>query len=82
MIERLSLVLCLLVSAAAAAAERPNVVLILADDLGYNDISLHGNTRVRTPNIDAIGKAGVWFTRGHTTAPVCAPSRAGLMTGS
>ena len=65
----------------AIAADRPNVVLILADDLGYNDISLHGNTRVRTPNIDAIGREGVWFTRGHTTAPVCAPSRAGLMTG-
>ena len=51
-----------------AQSDRPNVVLILADDLGYNDISLHGNTRVRTPNIDAIGKEGVWFTRGHTTA--------------
>lgn len=72
----------LLISVACIAqSDRPNVVLILADDLGYNDISLHGNTRVRTPNIDAIGKEGVWFTRGHTTAPVCAPSRAGLMTG-
>ena len=40
----------------AIAADRPNVVLILADDLGYHDISLHGNTRVRTPNIDAIGR--------------------------
>lgn len=69
------------VCSTALAQQRPNVVLILADDLGYNDISLHGNTQVRTPNIDSIGKQGVWFTRGHTTAPVCSPSRAGLMTG-
>ena len=85
--HRYRTVLCVLTLAGAAAPltaiaqERPNVVLILADDLGYNDISLHGNTRVRTPKIDTIGRAGVWFTRGHTTAPVCAPSRAGLMTG-
>ena len=66
----------------ARAADRPpNIVLLLADDLGYNDISLHGNTLVRTPNIDSIGKGGVQFTRGHTTAPVCSPSRAGLLTG-
>ena len=74
--------LVLVAAFCGAQSERPpNVVLILADDLGYNDISLHDNTRVRTPNIDAIGKQGVWFTRGHTTAPVCAPSRAGLLTG-
>ena len=73
--------LCIPASAVRAADAPPNIVLILADDLGYNDISLHGNKRVRTPNIDAIGADGVWFTRGHTTAPVCAPSRAGLLTG-
>lgn len=72
---------CAAAFASHAADAPPNIVLILADDLGYNDISLHGNTRVRTPNIDAIGRAGVWFTRGHTTAPVCSPSRAGLLTG-
>ena len=66
---------------AAQQTSRPNVVLILADDLGYNDISLHGNNLVRTPNIDAIGRNGVQFTRGHATAPVCSPSRVGLMSG-
>lgn len=78
-----AIALTLLVPAVAAAQEDrpPNVVLILADDLGYNDISLHGNTRVRTPNIDSIGTGGVWFSRGHTTAPMCSPSRAGLLTG-
>ena len=72
---------CVLSVAAQAEERPPNIVLIVADDLGYNDISLHGNTLVRTPNIDAIGNQGVWFTRGHTTAPVCSPSRAGLLTG-
>ena len=76
------LLLLLACAFAAGAQDRPpNVVLILADDLGYNDISLHGNTRVRTPNIDRIGREGAWFTCGHTTAPVCSPSRAGLLTG-
>ncbi len=68
-------------SMTVVADRPPNVVLILADDLGYNDISLHGNTVVRTPNIDRIGSEGVRFTRGHTTNATCSPSRAGLMTG-
>lgn len=43
----------------------PNIVLIVADDLGYNDISLHGNTTLKTPNIDSIGTGGFRFTRAH-----------------
>ena len=78
---RYALLIALAGTSASAQDRPPNIVLILADDLGYNDISLHGNTRVRTPNIDRIGREGVWFTRGHTTAPVCSPSRAGLLTG-
>ncbi len=77
----LALAVCPLSVAVRAEEQPPNIVLIVADDLGYNDISLHGNTLVRTPNINAIGNQGVWFTRGHTTAPVCSPSRAGLLTG-
>ena len=67
--------------AAAAATAKPNVVVILADDLGYADISSYGGTRMATPNIDRIAKAGVVFTDGYSAAPVCSPSRAGLNTG-
>ena len=63
------------------AVERPNILLILADDLGKNDISLYGNPPISTANIDAIGKNGVTFNEGYITSPICAPSRAGLMTG-
>ena len=61
--------------------DRPNIILILADDLGATDLSLYGNKVVSTPNIDAIGKAGVTFTEGYISSPVCSPSRAGLLTG-
>jgi hypothetical protein len=64
-----------------AAATRPNVIVILADDLGYADISAYKVDRFQTPNIDRIGLEGVRFTDGYASAPVCAPSRAGLMTG-
>lgn len=60
---------------------RPNIVLIVADDLGKTDISLHGNTAVHTPHIDAIGREGVVFDNAYCTSPICSPSRAGLLTG-
>lgn len=66
---------------AVAAAPRPNIIVILADDLGYADISAYNIDRFQTPNIDRIGIQGVRFTDGYATAPVCGPSRAGLMTG-
>jgi arylsulfatase A-like enzyme len=64
-----------------AGAARPNIVVVMADDLGYADISSYGGTRIRTPNIDRIARAGVIFTDGYSAAPVCSPSRAGLNTG-
>jgi arylsulfatase A-like enzyme len=64
-----------------AAATRPNVIVILADDLGYADISAYGIERIATPNIDRIGAEGVKFTDAYAAAPVCSPSRAALMTG-
>jgi arylsulfatase A-like enzyme len=68
-------------STASSQAARPNVIIILADDVGYADISAYGVNRIPTPNIDRIGAEGVKFTDGYVTAPVCGPSRAALQTG-
>jgi arylsulfatase A-like enzyme len=64
-----------------AAETKPNILYLLADDLGYADIGANGCTDVPTPNLDSIAKHGVRFTNGYVSAPVCSPSRAGLMTG-
>jgi arylsulfatase A-like enzyme len=69
--------------AAAFAAPAPNIVIIVSDDHGYGDVSAYENhaPEVSTPNIDRIAKQGVRFTQGYASAYVCAPTRAGLMTG-
>ena len=59
----------------------PNVVLILADDLGYGDLSCYGQKYFQTPNIDALAASGMRFTQHYAGAPVCAPSRCALLTG-
>jgi arylsulfatase A len=59
----------------------PNIVLILADDLGYGELGCYGQTKIRTPNIDRLAKEGMRFTQHYSGAPVCAPSRCTLMTG-
>lgn len=59
----------------------PNVVLIVADDLGFEGVSVYGSKRYRTPHIDALAARGVRFTNAHVSASVCSPSRAGLLTG-
>ena len=66
---------------ARAAPPHTNVVLIVVDDLGYGDVSCLARQAVKTPNIDRIAKAGVNFTQGYVTSPLCAPSRAGLLSG-
>ena len=66
---------------AAQASSRPNIVIILADDLGYGDVGCYGATKIRTPNIDRLAREGMTFTDAHTAASVCSPSRYGLMTG-
>ena len=60
----------------------PNIILIIADDLGYGDLGCQGCSDIPTPYIDSLAANGVRFTDGYATAPVCSPSRAGLMTGS
>lgn len=66
---------------ALAADRKPNIIIFLADDLGYADLGCQGCQDIPTPHIDSIAKNGVRFTAGYATHPVCAPSRAGLMTG-
>jgi arylsulfatase A-like enzyme len=66
---------------AGAAARRPNVLVIVADDLGYADLGVQGSTDIPTPHIDALARGGVRMTSGYVSCPVCSPTRAGLMTG-
>jgi arylsulfatase A-like enzyme len=66
---------------AATKTERPNVVFILADDIGYGDVCCYGATKVKTPNIDRIAIEGLRFTDAHSTASVCTPTRYSFMTG-
>ncbi len=62
-------------------ARRPNILVIVADDLGYGELSCQGNPQIPTPNIDSIAKSGVRFTSGYVSGPYCSPTRAGLLTG-
>ncbi len=66
---------------AADAHDRPNIVLIYADDLGYGDVSCYGATRVETPNVDRLAKEGLRFTDAHAPSATCTPSRYAMLTG-
>lgn len=70
------------VCARMARAERPNIVFILADDLGWKDLSNEGSTYYETPHIDSIASGGMKFTRGYAACQVCSPSRASILTGT
>ncbi|MEZ6121505.1 MAG: sulfatase-like hydrolase/transferase, partial [Pirellulaceae bacterium] len=65
----------------AATATRPNIVIIMADDLGYRDVSCYGCIDFKTPHIDALAADGIRMTNGYVSHPYCSPSRAGLITG-
>lgn len=75
------LCLFLLFNLSTALADKPNVLFILADDLGWRDLSIEGSTFYESPNIDRIAKSGMRFTRGYAACQVCSPSRAAIMTG-
>ena len=64
-----------------AAEPPPNIVIILADDLGYGDLACHGSTSIATPNLDRMAREGLRFSDAYAAAPFCSPSRAGLLTG-
>ncbi|NWF83415.1 MAG: sulfatase-like hydrolase/transferase [Bryobacteraceae bacterium] len=66
---------------AMAASKRPNLVMILADDLGWGDLSLNGAPDISTPNIDSLARDGVRFTQSYSNAPECSPARCALLTG-
>ena len=63
------------------AAEPPNIIYIMADDLGFSELGCYGQQKIRTPNIDRLATQGMRFTSHYTSAPVCAPARCSLMTG-
>src|SRR5262245_34219508 len=65
----------------ATAATQPNVVFILADDLGYTDLTCYGSKYYETPNIDRLARDGMRFTDAYTCGPNCQPTRAALMSG-
>lgn len=71
----------LLTSSLSAAQQRPNIVLIMADDLGYNELGSYGQKKIETPHLDRLAAEGMRFTQHYTGAPVCAPARCCLMTG-
>lgn len=86
LLSLLSIVLMLSSCGAGAEQEakeptKPNIIYILADDLGYAELSCYGQTKIETPNIDKLAKEGIIFTQHYSGAPVCAPSRGVLMTG-
>lgn len=68
-------------SASAATPERPNIIFILADDLGYGDISCFGQTKIQTPHLDRLAAEGMRFTHAYSGATICSPSRNVLLTG-
>ena len=79
---------CALGSAAALCAgcgktpaERPNIIIIYADDVGYGDFSCNGSPTIQTPNVDRLASEGVRFTNAHTTSSTSTPARYGLLTG-
>lgn len=79
--NRRSFLATLATPAIRAQAARPNVVVIVADDLGWGDIAVNGAPDIRTPNIDAIGRQGARFLQSYANAPECTPTRCALLTG-
>ncbi len=79
--RKLLVLLCALASM-VYAEQKPNVIFILTDDLGYSDVGCYGATKVRTPHIDRLAAQGLRFTDFHTAASICSPSRAAFLTGA
>jgi arylsulfatase A-like enzyme len=80
-LARAMLPAALFASAVATAADKPNVIVFLMDDLGWRDLHCTGSTFYETPNIDRLASRGVLFTRSYAAAPICSPTRASIITG-
>src|SRR5690606_30308189 len=65
----------------SVAADRPNIVIIVGDDMGYADVGFHGCKEIPTPSLDSLAAGGVRCTNGYVSGPYCSPTRAGLLTG-
>lgn len=78
--QTLGLALLLGWTTSALAAERVNVLVVLCDDIGAHELSLYGHPKHKTPNLDDLGRTGIWFTTGYST-PICHPTRFEIMTG-
>ncbi|MBN2271387.1 MAG: sulfatase-like hydrolase/transferase, partial [Sedimentisphaerales bacterium] len=72
---------CAMGRSKSAKAKLPNIIYIMADDMGYADLGCYGQKRIKTPNIDKLAEEGTRFTQCYTGSTVCAPSRSVLMTG-
>lgn len=71
----------IVIAAMAHSQQKPNIIIIYADDLGYGDVSCYGASKINTPNIDRLASQGIRFTNAHSTSATCTPSRYALMTG-
>ena len=76
-----SIIICLLLFMHLSAQQKPNVIFIYADDLGYGDLSCYGATKIKTPNVDKLAAQGIRFTHAYATSATCTPSRYAVMTG-
>jgi arylsulfatase A len=79
--KKLFCFLAVLCVVTAFADDRPNIVVVLCDDLGYGDLACYGHPHIKTPHLNQMAKDGIRFTDFYSTAPVCSPSRVGLLTG-
>ncbi|MFO1002424.1 MAG: sulfatase-like hydrolase/transferase [Planctomycetaceae bacterium] len=77
----LTFIFCLVAGSAELQAAKPNILIIVGDDMGYADVGFHGCKDIPTPHLDALAASGVRFTNGYVSGPYCSPTRAGLLTG-
>ena len=73
--------MAVLLGVSASAADKPNILFIMADDLGWMDLACQGNKLVDTPHLDRLAKQGMRFTSAYAAAPVCSPTRCAVLTG-